>query len=169
MLKDIGFIINPYERCVANTIVDGKQCTVIWYVDDLKVSNEDEKVVRSTMDTINTRCPGLICNVFKEHIYLGMQINFNEDTSVTIDMKDYVKETTAVSEMSICRNAASPAKRDLFDIYDKSNLLEQHTHDNFQHCIAKLLYVSQRCQLDIHLCVSFVMFKGFKTHGGRLE
>ena len=37
-LVAMGFQINPYERCVANKLIDGNQCTILWHVDDLKVS-----------------------------------------------------------------------------------------------------------------------------------
>ncbi len=32
-LIDMGFVLNPYHPCVANCDIDGKQCTIIWYVD----------------------------------------------------------------------------------------------------------------------------------------
>jgi hypothetical protein len=35
--QEWGFEINGYDSCVANKLIDGKQCTVIWYVDDLKI------------------------------------------------------------------------------------------------------------------------------------
>jgi hypothetical protein len=41
-LKDIdlvGFEVNPYNICVANRNVNGKQQTVTWHVDDLKSSH----------------------------------------------------------------------------------------------------------------------------------
>ena len=38
-LKSIGFEINPYDPCIANKIVEGKELTVVWHVDDLKVSH----------------------------------------------------------------------------------------------------------------------------------
>ena len=34
-LENEGFVINPYDPCVANKIVDGKQFTVAWHVDAL--------------------------------------------------------------------------------------------------------------------------------------
>ena len=46
--KDIesqGFIINPYDRCVANRMINGHQMTVLWHVDDLKASHKDMKVL----------------------------------------------------------------------------------------------------------------------------
>ena len=35
-LEEDGFEINPYDPCVANKTVDGKQLTVVWHVDDLR-------------------------------------------------------------------------------------------------------------------------------------
>ena len=36
------FNFNPYDPCVANNMINGKQMTVAWYVDDLKVSHQYE-------------------------------------------------------------------------------------------------------------------------------
>ena len=44
-LQSIGFTLNPYDPCVANKTVEGKQLTVVWHVDDIKVSHRDHKVV----------------------------------------------------------------------------------------------------------------------------
>jgi hypothetical protein len=44
-LHEWGFHTNPYDSCVANKLIDGKQLTVVWHVDDLKVSHVDPKVV----------------------------------------------------------------------------------------------------------------------------
>ena len=46
-LKGWGFAINPYDECVANNTVNGKQCTILWHVEDLKISHVDSKVVDS--------------------------------------------------------------------------------------------------------------------------
>jgi hypothetical protein len=38
-----GFEINPYDLCVANKMTDGgKQLMVIWHIDDLMASCEDD-------------------------------------------------------------------------------------------------------------------------------
>ncbi len=35
-LEEYGFVVNPYDPCVANKDVgDGKQLSIIWHVDDL--------------------------------------------------------------------------------------------------------------------------------------
>ena len=44
MLK-CGFEVNPYDPCVVNKMVDGKQLTISWHVDDLKASHMKSKVI----------------------------------------------------------------------------------------------------------------------------
>jgi hypothetical protein len=44
-LESDGFVLNPYDSCVANKVVNGKQMTVCWHVDDLKVSHWDPNQV----------------------------------------------------------------------------------------------------------------------------
>jgi len=39
VFKDMGFVINLYNNCLANKIINGKQCTVIWNVDDNKINH----------------------------------------------------------------------------------------------------------------------------------
>ena len=48
-LKEYGFEVNSYDSCVAN-MINGSQCTVLWYVDDLKISHKDEKVVEEVLE-----------------------------------------------------------------------------------------------------------------------
>jgi len=43
-IEKIGFVVNPYDSCVANREVNGSQQTVTWHVDDLKSSHLDTKV-----------------------------------------------------------------------------------------------------------------------------
>ena len=52
-LKREGFVVNPYDTYVANKMFEGKQCTVLWHVDDLKVSHVNPKVVSGVLDMLN--------------------------------------------------------------------------------------------------------------------
>ena len=36
-LEAYEFKINPYDPCVANKMIGGKQLTICWHVDDLKI------------------------------------------------------------------------------------------------------------------------------------
>ena len=44
-LARLGFSINPYDKCIANKIINGNQCTISWHVDDCLVSHNDQKVL----------------------------------------------------------------------------------------------------------------------------
>ena len=35
-LMTIGFEMNPYDPCVANKTINGKQLTLVWHVNDIK-------------------------------------------------------------------------------------------------------------------------------------
>ena len=41
----MDFKLNPCDLYVVNKIINGKQCMIIWYVDDNKVSYVEAKVV----------------------------------------------------------------------------------------------------------------------------
>ena len=43
-LESVGFEFNAYDPCVANRIVDGKQHTVRFHVDDILSSHVDRNV-----------------------------------------------------------------------------------------------------------------------------
>ena len=43
-LESIGFVVNPYNICVANRNIEGTQQTITWHVDDMKVSHKSAKV-----------------------------------------------------------------------------------------------------------------------------
>jgi len=48
-------MINPYNQCVANKMINGKQCTIIWNVDDLKISHVDKNVVEDILKGLNKK------------------------------------------------------------------------------------------------------------------
>jgi len=41
-LMEWGLKLNEYDPCVANKMVNRKQCTIIWHVDDLKISHVEK-------------------------------------------------------------------------------------------------------------------------------
>ena len=44
-LEGLGFEINPYDRCVANKLIEGTKCTIAWYVDDNKLPHKNPEVI----------------------------------------------------------------------------------------------------------------------------
>jgi len=54
-LTSIGFDINPYDPCVANKMIDDKQMTICWHVDDLFKGHNDPNVVTTFLEWLAQR------------------------------------------------------------------------------------------------------------------
>jgi len=119
-LIDMGFELNPYDPCVANCMIDGKQCTIAWYVDDNKISHISKKVVSNVIKAIEAKFGKMTVVRGKKHVFLGIDIVFNGDGTATILMKDYLMESIVDSGMDTSKTAATLAKKDLFTIDEDS-------------------------------------------------
>jgi len=154
-LCEMGFTLNPMDKCVANKMINGKQCTVAWYVDDNKISHEDPEVVTDVINKIEERFGKMTVTRGKEHIFLGMNITF-ENKHVIIDMKSYCEEAIESYHRKVFGKAATPARRDIFEVDEASPPLAESLRENFHSITALLLYVSLRGRPDILLPVSFL-------------
>jgi hypothetical protein len=45
LIEEMGFTMNPYDWCMVNKMINGKQCTLIWHVDDIKGSHVEQSVL----------------------------------------------------------------------------------------------------------------------------
>ena len=92
-LEDLGFIFNPYDPCVANKMVNGKQQTIRFHVDDLLSSHVDPKVNDNFAIWLNQRYGSIkSCKIIrgKIHKYLGMTLDFSIKGKLKIRMDEYV-------------------------------------------------------------------------------
>ena len=78
-IKAYGFVINPYDLCVANDLIESHQMRVTWNVDNLKVSHKDPYQI--------TKFAGYLSIIYdkklevkrgKVHDYLGMNLDYSE-------------------------------------------------------------------------------------------
>ena len=74
-----GIKLNQYEICVSNKLVNGKQCTLVWYVDDKKVSHMEEKLVEGLIKCLKDRFGKLVVTRGNKYNFLGVNINITED------------------------------------------------------------------------------------------
>jgi hypothetical protein len=84
-LTDINFVIvNPYDPCVANKMIKGKQMTICFHVDDCKLSHRKRKVMdrmikylRREYESIFEDGSGAMkVSKGKVHKYLGMTLDY---------------------------------------------------------------------------------------------
>ena len=74
VLVDEGFELNPYDKCVANKTINGKQCTIGWYVDDNIIGHAEDKVLDNVIGKIEDKFPGLVVQRGQKLDILGMEI-----------------------------------------------------------------------------------------------
>jgi hypothetical protein len=80
-LVRMGFKLNPYDLCVANSQIKGKQCTVAWYVDDNKILHVDDTVVTDIIEKIEAKFGKMTVTRGKHHVVLGMDITLTTTTA----------------------------------------------------------------------------------------
>jgi hypothetical protein len=164
-LVEWGFETNPYDFCVANQIIDGKQCTIVWHVDDLKISHVDPKVNTTLLNLLDAkyrleivagkRAP-LTINRGKEHDYLGMILDYSEAGYVKIDMCANLQKILEEMPEDMDGTANSPAADHLFQIVDGIEDLDEPTKEFFHSPVAKLLFLCKHGRPDIQTAIAFL-------------
>jgi hypothetical protein len=152
-LEQNGFKFNPYDPCVANKDVKGKQQTIIFHVDDLKSSHQDPKVNDEFEQWLNfefgehgkvTTKRGLL------HDYLGMTLDYTEKGAIIIDMKKYVSEmlTSFPIQFTEKQIALTPSNDKIFN-QDIGKALGDDRKEIFHTTVAKGLFLAKRGRPDI--------------------
>lgn len=155
-LQGMGFELNPYDTCVANKQIDGKQCSLGYYVDDNVCTHVDESVLRRIADTVEEKVGKITRTTGNKHTFLGMDITFEDNGTVTINMKDYVTEVLQAFPEKLKESVTSPARPDLHTIDDTSPLLANDRTELFHSLVIKLMWISQKCRLDISTAIAFL-------------
>jgi hypothetical protein len=160
-LEKTGFKVNPYDPCVANKTINGKQMTVSWHVDDLKVSHVSKEVVKEFIEWIKTTYGSIgevKVNESKVHDYLGMKLDYSKEGAVIIDMVSYVDTMLDgyPQEDLKSHNVSSPWTKDLFNVDPKSKLLDQNKAEQFHTTTAQGIFLCKRGRPDISPAIAFL-------------
>ena len=112
-----GFVPNKYDDFVVNKTINGSQMTVVWHVDDLKVSHMDAKEVGTFIqqmeETFGKDTP-LSVSRGKTHEYLGMSLDFHSKGEVRIDMEHYIDMMLCNAPKEMDSTSKTPAAAHLF-------------------------------------------------------
>jgi hypothetical protein len=164
-LVSIGFVINPYDICVANQIVNGKQQTVAWHVDDLKVSHVDSRVNDKFIEWARSKYEDVTITKMKPsrgkvHDYLGVIFDFSEDGKVKIQMKEYIQnmleEFKGRDQVKSHKPVTTPAAEHLFRVNKDGRKLSAELMEEFHSTVAKALFLCKRARPDLQPTVPFL-------------
>ena len=90
-LKIHGFMVNPYYRCMENSTIKVKQCTISWYVYKNKILHIDEEVNTKVIETIVKYFGNLKLSRGKNHKLPEMDIEFLVHRKLSQLVKDYTE------------------------------------------------------------------------------
>ena len=86
------FELNLYDRCLANKMINGKQRTIAWYVDDNKISHMDDKVNTMIADEVEKKFGKLARTTGRRHTFLGIDIELIGDGKMAISTLQHFEE-----------------------------------------------------------------------------
>jgi len=158
-LQEWGFHINRYDRCVVNKTINGRQCTITWHVDNLKISHAEKAVVDNILKKLNEKFgknSPITTTQVKVLEYLGMMIDYRKKGKVTFSMKEYIKKLLEEAPYDMNGTAKTPAANHLFNVNDRAKKLAYNKAELFHHMVAKLLYLCRRTRQDIQTAVAFL-------------
>ena len=177
-LKSEGYEMNPYDPCVWNKTINDKQCTILFHVDDCKISHVESKVLDDTIAWLRRDYESIFEDGSGEmkvhrglvHKYLGMTLDFSIKHQVKISMTDYVSEVIEAwdkvefevndgfieKKVRKSRNRTSAAPEDLFKIDEGAVKLAKQQATKFHNIVAKALYVSKRARPDTSVAIAFL-------------
>ena len=92
-LKVIGFEINPYDMFIVTIVVRQKQFTISWYLDDNKLSRNQDTAVNVVLEKIKTHFVDLKITIVNKNSLLGMAIILVKNSEEKIGMQDQLQET----------------------------------------------------------------------------
>jgi len=166
-LTDNGFIINPYDPCVGNKMIEGKQMTICFHVDDCKLSHVDARVndrmiewLREEYESIFEDGSGkMTVSRGKVHTYLGMKLDYSVKGQVSLSMLEYIDEIIAAFDKADPKaggTKTSAAPENLFTTNDDCDKLKPDKAVAFHNVVAKTLWATKRARPDTCTSIAFL-------------
>ena len=164
LMEELGFKRNPYDMCVLNKEINNSQCTIMFHVDDLKISHLQPKVVTGIIKSLNDRYGGIMpltVSRGKLHDYLGMTFDYNVQGQVTVQMYQYIDEflSNVPDKYKEGVGSATPAPNNLYEVRSEETegfeLLSDEDKETYHTITAQLLYLSKRGRPDLQTSIAF--------------
>jgi hypothetical protein len=178
-LKQEGFRLNPYDACVANKRVDGKVLTILFHVDDCKISHKSSKVVDDAIEWLRAEYEvifedgtgGMKVRRGKVHDYVGMRIDYSTKGEVHLTMPKHLDDLLAtfensrtkvekgfveVTKVTRSRSQRTPAPTDIFVVNEECEKLDKEGQEIFHCLVAKMIYIWKRVKPDCGASMSFL-------------
>lgn len=155
--------MNLYDQCIMNKIVNGKQCTIIWHMDDVKGSHVEQKVLDKIADQLGEKygqeTPLTPAHCGKVHDYLGSYDHWLLRGWQSEVQHAWLHQRAVRwgSRRHMAGTTVTPAENDLFTMHEDAKQLNNEQAKMFHHLMAKILYLSKRAHPKVLPTVLFLM------------
>ena len=145
-------------------MIDGKQCNIVWYVDDNTMSHEDPNMVTDILEEIKKHFGDLVISRGDIHDFLGINIKISNDKNVELMTKHKI-EDTVIQFNDICDFKVTPScENNVWDVNYEAELLDDVKADLFHSLKYKLLYITERTRTYTEPDVSFLTTRVAKSN-----
>ena len=127
-------------------MIGGKQMTIWWHVDDLKISHVNTKAVDKIVNWLDKLYPGLTATQGNIHDYLGMTFDLSTPGGVKVSMDDYIDKVLTGFPKELFETAPSPAGDHLFKVHkeDEQKVLPEEKGSMYHNVVPQLLFAAFR-------------------------
>ena len=158
-MVSIGFVVIPYESCVAKRRVEGSQQTVTWHVDNLKSSHVLKKVNDKFLKWLQEKYGGIVkvkaVRGFR-HDYLAMFLDYSIPGVVMLDMLYYTKAMVEEFPEKLKKGVKCPWNDNLFKVGKVSKRLDDARAKTLPTFVKKGMFQCKRGRQDIQPAIAFL-------------
>jgi hypothetical protein len=171
-----GYKINPYDGCMANKVVKGKQVRICFHINDCKISHKSSAVIEDTIAWLRTEYESIFedgsgqmkVHRGKTNKYLGMSLDFSHKGQCQVTMHDYIDGILQAYDLAIKDHnngyqivekhhaKTSAAPDNLFVVNEDCVKLSNEAAAAFHTIVMKALCVTKRARPDISLVIAFL-------------
>jgi hypothetical protein len=156
-LKDIGFFFNPYNPCVGNKKFQGLQQTIVFHMDNLKLSHKSKSVndkFEKWLNSMYGKHGKVTATRGQIHNYLWMELDYWKQGELKINMTKYVENMLNNFPVKLGKKdvAKMPARDNLFNLGTGAKL-DTKRSENFHTFVAKGLFLCKRARPGIQQAI----------------
>ena len=147
-------------------MINYKHMTVVWHMDDLKVSHIDSFEVTKFAGYLSIIYDGLSLHKGKMYDYLGIDLDCRKQGTVKLFMIKYLDSMLQESPEYLGMTAATPIADHFFTVRNegkKQYLPENQAHNLYQKVAQKMFMSTRECQY-IHTSVELLTMRVKKPY-----
>ena len=144
------------------------QCTIIWFLDNSKVSHTDDIVNSMIAENIEEKSGKLFCTTEKKHTFLGTEIKFIGGKRAAVSTPHHVYKSPEYFGETLKGNMVNPATSQLSAITSESKELDDEKEERYYLITAKIFWIMKCSRPDLETVVNFFMHKGAVPNQGIL-